>query len=279
MRSNVAIVIRQMAERTTAACLELLKEQAPARNIIVIGEKPFSSAVRRTFELGIESKQEWTLAVDADILVTPECIDELLQVAERLEDYFFGVQGKVLDKLYGVPRGGGPHLYRTKYLEKALAFIPREGTSLRPESDTYDAMAAIGLHYYFGQEVYGLHDYEQSYCDLYRKGFLHAKKHWRYLAHFAKHWQAGSTADKDFSLALLGLRAALEHTQPVLIDRDYFPSEVTDLLFSVGLAEKKEMSPPAAGYVRKTLAEYDESSSLKWFEAQNFDYIKRSDEL
>ena len=80
-------------------------------------------------------------------------------------------------------------------------------------------------------------------------------------------------------LALLGFRAALKHTQPVLIDRDYFPSEVTELLLSAGLAEKEEMSSPAAGYVRKLLAEYYESSSLKWFEAQNFDYVKRSDEL
>jgi hypothetical protein len=277
MRNNVTVVIRHTNERTVDACLNLLVSQVSSDNIQIISETPFSSAVKKTFEIGIDCNRDWTLAIDADIFVTNDCVDTLVSVAENLEDYFFEIQGRILDKFYGVPRGGGPHLYRTKYIKDAIKFIPEEGTSLRPESDTYDKMAEIGYHYYFGKEVYGLHDYEQFYKDIYRKGFLHTKKHWRHLTHFEKLWFDKKQTDFDFSVALFGFEQAQKFTETVYVDRNFFPVELTAYLEMNGYSEKNNYCSVDRKLVEKQLTEYFQKSVLKDFEKQYFDYIKRSD--
>ena len=277
MRNNVSVIIRHTNERTLDACLNLLSSQVSSDNIQIISETPFSYAVKRTFEIGIDYNKDWTLAIDADIFVTNDCIDTLVSAAENLEDYFFEIQGRILDKFYGVPRGGGPHLYRTKYLKKAIKFIPKEGTTLRPESYTYDKMAEIGYHYYFGKEVYGLHDYEQFYNDIYRKGFLHAKKHLRYLAHFEKFWGEKQQNDFDFSVALFGFEQAKKFTETVYVDRNFFPMELTDFLEKNGQYEKINFSSIDNTFVDRELNNYFQKSELKEFEKQYFNYVKRSD--
>ncbi|MEP1087736.1 MAG: hypothetical protein ABJH64_02945 [Algoriphagus sp.] len=277
MRNNVTVIIRHTNERTLGACLNLLSSQVSSNNIQIISETPFSSAVKKTFEIGIDYNKDWTLAIDADIFVTNDCIYTLVSVAENLEDYFFEIQGRILDKFYGVPRGGGPHLYRTKYLKEAIKFIPKEGTSLRPESDTYDKMAEIGYHYYFGKEVYGLHDYEQFYKDIYRKGFLHAKKHWRYLTHFEKFWFDNKETDFDFSVALLGFEQAQKFNGIVYVDRNFFPMELTDFLEKNGHYEKSNLSKVDNLFVATELNKFFQKTELKEFEKQYFNYVKRSD--
>lgn len=277
MKNNVTVVIRHTNERTLDMCLKLLVSQVPLKNLYIISETPFSSAVTKTFEIGIDCDNDWTLAIDADIFVTNDCVDILVSVAENLEDYFFEIQGRILDKFYGVPRGGGPHLYRTKYLKEAIKFIPEEGTSLRPESDTYDKMAEIGYHYYFGKEVYGLHDYEQFYKDIYRKGFLHAKKHWRYLKHFEKFWNENKQNDFDFSVALFGFEQGQNFNNTVYVDRFFFPMELSDYLKAHSYIEKSNSFELNNKFVEIQLNAYFQNSVMKEFEKQYFDYIKRSD--
>lgn len=277
MRNNVTVIIRHTNERTLDVCLNLIISQVSSGNIQIISETPFSNAVKKTFEIGIDYNKDWTLAIDADILVANDCVDTLVSVAENLEDYFFEIQGRIVDKLYGVPRGGGPHLYRTKYLKEAIRFIPKEGTSLRPESDTYDKMAEIGYHYYFGKEVYGLHDYEQFYKDIYRKGFLHAKKHWRYLTHFEKFWFDNKETDFDFSVALFGFEQAQKFNGIVYVDRNFFPAELSDYLEVNGYSEKDNYCSVDNQFVERQLTNYFQKSEMKDFEKQYFDYIKRSD--
>jgi hypothetical protein len=278
MRNNIAIVVRHSNERTLGYCLELLKKQVSEENLFIINETPFSNAVKRTFEIGIDCNKDWTLAIDADILVTEDCITKIVSIAENLEDYFFEIQGRILDKFYGVPRGGGPHLYRTKYLPKAINFIPKEGTSLRPESDTYDRMAEIGCHFYFGKEVFGLHDYEQFYKDIYRKGFLHAKKHWRYLSHFENYWHVNKEIDKDFLVAIHGFKQAQFYNDTVFVDRNFFPTQLNDYLSEIGLVEKKAIARMDNLFIKNELDNYIQNTSkLKEIENKYFNFIKRSD--
>ena len=276
---NVTIVVRSTNERTTFSCLDLLRKQVDEENIVCINETPFSKAVQKTFAIGIDNNKDWTLAIDADILVTNDCIKSLINLAETLEDYFFEIQGRVLDKLYGVPRGGGPHLYRTKYLRTAISFIPEEGTSLRPESDTYDAMSEIGYHYFFGKDIYGIHDYEQYYKDLYRKGFIHAKKHWRYLSHFQNYWFENANIDVDFKIALLGFNQAEHYKDTVYVDRNFFPLEINNYLATINLTEKFDLEKVDIDFVEKMISTYLNNSRKLWnFEKQYFNYIKRSDQ-
>lgn len=276
MNNNVTVIVRSTNERTELLCTDLLMQQVPKSNIHVVHEIPFSKAVQRTFELGMEAKKEWTLAIDADILVTSDCVSNIIRLGESLEDYFFEVQGRILDKLYGVPRGGGPHLYRTKYLAKALKHIPKEGTSLRPESDVYDAMAHEGFHYYFGKDVFGLHDYEQFYKDLYRKGFMHSKKHGKYRAHFIEYWEEQAKVDDDFKVALWGLQQAELFKDTVYVNRSFFPDSLLEELKAMGLTEKCEAIQVKPN-VDQEIEMYNKLSGLKNFEQNFFFYVKRSD--
>jgi hypothetical protein len=138
-------------------------------------------------------------------------------------------------------------------------------------------MADIGFHYYFGKEVYGLHDYEQFYKDIYRKGFLHAKKHWRYLSHFEKFWFDNKQIDFDFSVALFGFEQAQKYTGTVYVDRNFFPMELSDYLEVNGYREKNNYCSVDNQFVEKQLTDYFQKSAMKDFEKQYFEYIKRSD--
>ena len=157
-------VIRSVGERTESECARLLPCEA-----VVIHEKPFVSAVRRCFEIGIDSGEDWLLTVDADVLTHPGAVEALLEDAGDS----FQCQGRVDDKLSGTVRDGGHRLYRIDFLPIALRMLR---DAVRVETDVVLRMDAEGYPRRKSRVVCGKHDYEQWYRDLYRKGGQHAKK-------------------------------------------------------------------------------------------------------
>src|SRR5690606_17173597 len=123
MQQDVTVIIRSCGERTEAWCHEIVKAQVPDTAISIIREIPFVNAVRKTYSIGSDSGRKWTVAVDADILLTPGAIGEMIAQAEKLPSHTFVYQGCVLDKLLNGIRPGGPHLYRSEYLPLALRVI------------------------------------------------------------------------------------------------------------------------------------------------------------
>jgi hypothetical protein len=218
MRDDVKVVVRSVGERTERACRDILVRQVPEENIVIIHEVPFSEAVRKTFSIGIQENLMWTLAVDADVLLTPNAVDSMIKTAKQKPEHTFVYQGCVLDKLFKDIRPGGPHLYRTALLPRAVGFI--SDNDLRPESHSYAKMAEIGFHFYQEPEIYGLHDYEQHTSDIYRKSFLHAKKHSHLTEHFMKEWARSS--DPDHAVAISGFLKGLSYDGPVVIDHNFF---------------------------------------------------------
>jgi hypothetical protein len=162
----------------------------------------------------------------------------LVDSAERFETNVFEVQGLVLDKFFGVKRPAGNHLYRTRLIPKALEFIPEEGKSLRPESDMLNAMSAQGFSWAQQDTVVGIHDFEQFYSDIYRKCFLHAHKHQRIVPEIETFWKKMSTDDKDYEVALWGLRSGKIYEGTVLVDKTFLQQEASDVLSIKGLSEK-----------------------------------------
>ena len=73
------------------------------------------------------------LRIDADMLIGAGGLRELLEAGKRLQSFAFGIQGVVFDKLFGITRPAGNHLYRMRWARKALGHIPKESKSLRPE--------------------------------------------------------------------------------------------------------------------------------------------------
>ena len=199
------MVIRSVGERTTACCQRRVEREIAPAQVHLIEEKPFVSAVRKTFELGWSSGRRWTLALDADILLRTGAVQSLLARAQQEDPSVFEVQGRILDKVYGGPRDGGPHLFRTDLIPRALEAMDGAGEDLRPETFVIRQMESQGHPWSQYGEVLGLHDYEQFHVDLYRKAFLHAHKHRYDVRMLRPMWQRLGREDPDYRSLLLGL--------------------------------------------------------------------------
>ncbi len=242
---DLTIIVRSVGERTEEVCGELLKEIFPDCKIWVINEKPFTKAIKVTFELGINEAKKWTLVIDADVLVSKNGILSLINFANTQDEKVFEVQGKIIDKLFGGPRPAGNHLYRTALLKTALKYIPEPNVSLRPETYVMRSMNDVSFTWIQREEIVGLHDFEQSYFDMYRKAYTHAKKHRTSLDILLKYWIREANADGDFKAVLLGANAGLTEDKEFTIDANFFSNNLKDILKQEGLNEKEKLNSKA----------------------------------
>lgn len=227
MMANTTVVVRTVGERTTDACLHLLRQIFPKENVNVISEVPFSRAVRRCFEIGIEQSRKWTLVFDADVLIRAAFVTEILLFADRQQANTFVVQGLVHDKLFNLLRPAGNHLYRTKHLPLALSLIPEEGSTLRPEATTIDHMVEKGYLFIQKEFVAGLHDYEQQHEDIAKKCFVQAHKHSHFVQQVWPQWETKAKSDSDFHAAIIGAKLGQKHQGAVFIDHAFLKEQIS----------------------------------------------------
>jgi hypothetical protein len=266
MTNNLTVIIRSSGERTLSYCKKLLEFQVPEENIIVIEEAPFSAALRKTLQVGIDKEKEWTLCIDADVLVKADVLPCLMESAENADDNIFEIQGLVLDKFFPILRPAGNHLYRTAFMDKAIKLIPEEGTSLRPESDMLNEMSANGYPWQQIDLIVGLHDFKQYYGDIYKKCFLQAHKHTEFVSLAEPYWDSKKDVDNDFRVALLGVRSGKIYAKNVFVDRNFLTSETNDVLKLMKIEEKKPI--PAENFLVSFVDNI--------FEAQNYnDYLNK----
>jgi hypothetical protein len=201
--NNITVIIRTANERTIKVCKEIVLKEVNEKNIFVVAEKPFSEAVKKTFEIGIAEGKKWTLAVDADLILMPNSIVEMIKNADMLDDRLYVYQGHILDKFRCGIKQGGPHLYLTQNLDVVKKFYGEISLSLRPESFTYKKMEALGYKVVSENRLFALHDFYQSNSDIYRKAFFHGIKHpnWKSLL---PTWVENGKTDMDFKIAVHG---------------------------------------------------------------------------
>jgi len=238
--SNVAVIIRSVGERTEALCCHLVERQVPSEHIVTIHERPFSKAVQRSFEIGLDFGLDWTLCVDADVLMHRNGVRLLVDEAGRLPENTFSLTGRVVDKLLGIIRDGGGHLYRTQYCRNALGFVDESDSQIRPETFVKTRMKDVGFPYVVNRQLLiGFHDFEQYYGDIYRKCFVHAHKH-NYISRLPEMWKFLSRFENDYRIALEGWRAGIQFKGDIRIDIADFPRHIDDILRRAHLVEKKQ---------------------------------------
>lgn len=226
---NLTVIIRSSGERTVDCCYEIACDQAGSDNVHMINEVPFSKAVETTFEIGLKKNKEWTLAIDADIILAENAIQNMIESASKLGDKLYIYQGYVIDKIFGTARQGGPHLYKTAHLTDALKALQRTKNNLRPESETYKILAnEKNAIMYVDDAIYGIHDFEQYLEDYYRKAFFHAKKHQNieYSLQFLKNWTP-KQQDVTFKALLEGWLFGLQYSENVKVDINFFRDVIT----------------------------------------------------
>jgi hypothetical protein len=238
--TDVTVIIRSAGERTSDLCRELVCEQVPSENVVVISEFPFREAARRSFEIGIELGRPWTLCLDADILLRRNAVRTLRNWALDAGDRALYIQGSILDKIFGRPRRAGPYFHKTSLLSLMLEHIPAEGVSLRPDTDAAMRLATLGYTHPLHDVVIAVHDFEQYYRDIYRKAFVHSHKHLEYMPSLELMWQRLAGQDPDYEVCLWGLRDGRDFKGTVSHDVRCFPKDISDRL---GANEWKEKGP------------------------------------
>jgi hypothetical protein len=241
-QDNVTVVIRTAGERTTELCKRLVLEQVTKKNVFIVKEAPFTMAVKRTFEIGMENGLPWTMAVDADILLTRDAVKDVINLAERESDQVFCFTARVQDKFFRSPRPGG-HLYRTSLLSKAVTLFDGK-EHLRPETIIVEMMQKQAGYKKgeFEEYIVGLHDYEQYYKDIYRKAFVYAHKHSeKAILHFLSYWSSFVIIDPDYRVAFAGLFEGLANRETIEINIDKLPQGFSQNRLTNELVEKIDL--------------------------------------
>lgn len=239
---DVVVVIRKNEERTSQVCQQIVAQQVPEKQIHIISEKPFHRAVEETLKAGIHSGR-WLIAVDADVLLFPETIAQMVSRANAIKKDFFFYQGAILDKFFLGYRPAGPHLYNCKHMLRALEHKAGFENDMRPESFVRSRMVKEGLAFVQDKTVFGLHDFEQSYSDIYKKIFKHSLKHGMYMKKLSPLFKRFSELDPDFAVALI----AIEDAEKYHIEKP--PSEqnldihAKEALRKLNLIEKSPFKP------------------------------------
>lgn len=235
---NVHLVIRSTGERTTGVARQLALQTLPEKSVTVVEEAPFEQALRATYLAGIGVDQKWTMTLDADVLLRPGAIEDLLREAERMPAHYAQVEGHIFDKITGRFRQAGQRIYRTALLPLALTCIPENGSQLRPEYFTLTRLREKGHPSHLSKILMGLHDFEQYYCDLYRKSVVHAAKHKNMLGDIITRCIERRVNDSDYEVILKGLWAGLTIDSPVTIDSGRYVEQAERAIASLGLREK-----------------------------------------
>lgn len=200
----MTVIIRTSGERTFRLCRKLiLEEGVPQDNLHIICAKPFVKTLKKSFYRALQTRRKWTLMIDADVLLRTGAIEDILYEAEKSTKETFEIQGLVFDKFFGGARAAGNHCYRTEYLEIALRKISFRN-ELRPEAALLKEMKKLGYPYKQIFSILGVHDYFQSFDDIFRKNFYQAKKNKEVKEMLLKYWSLKNGNDPDFKYSLLG---------------------------------------------------------------------------
>jgi hypothetical protein len=206
--------------------------------VTIVNEVPFESALRKTFTTGIESGAKWTLALDADVLVRPGGLAALIRDAETMPCESAQVGGLVFDKITGLFRQAGNRVYRTTLLPIALACVPPTGSEPTPEFFVARVLGSKGHAAIKSDVVVGLHDFEQSFADLYRKAMLHSAKHRRLIAEMITLCAERGERDPDYRVILKALWDGLSVGHVPTVDARNHAAEGERAIQSLGLVEK-----------------------------------------
>lgn len=239
--ADFIVVIRSSKERTEKLCREIVESEASGEDVIVLQESPFKKTLEECYAVAIQQNTKWLITVDADMLLAPGALQILLQQAENMPDSYVQLQGKILDKITGDVRKAGPRIYRVKYLPKALQISQQSDDHIRPEDHVIRNMGKLGHPSRYISQITCVHDYEQYYSDLYRKAFVHAKKHREFMVKIIDRCVKKMENDPDFRVILKATWDGLTEKGKVSIDSRLYKDKASQALKELNMSEKNSI--------------------------------------
>ena len=218
--NDISCIVRSVGERTTDLCVTLLEKAfGTGMTCTVIEAQPFPEALRQSLNAGLAMGRPWTFVVDADVLVSSHALALLPSQADQMPAKGFMLHASVWDRFFGRYRRAGNRLYRTEFMQQALSLVPQNGTSMRPERDMCFGMKGMGYRIFKTFHIIGLHDYEQYYLDILRKGVLLRLKNAKRVAYLKEVWQS-RLQEADYQAMIAGFDAAPDNQTSVCIDKN-----------------------------------------------------------
>ncbi len=277
LSERVCIIIRAHGERTEDLCRHLAEDQIDQSKVIVVHEKPFSKALRQSFQVAIELGTEWTICLDADVLLNENAIEKCMNELDTLLPHIFKAQPRLICKFHGAKLAAGFHIYRTSLLKKGIKYIPSDSKSLRPETAVLRGMIKEGYSIAHLDVIGGIHEYELFYADIYRRMRLRGTKGGIYEHNYLLTRFKQNKGDLDNIVA-----------ERALIDSKKFPLKIHSInaikdedikvvLKELGLEEKEPLNV-ILNYdiVKKVISEFSPDSKAlqytKLFNSKNFPY-------
>lgn len=229
------IIIRACGERTEKRCIQLAEKEG---DVHVIRAFPFGESIRQTYKLAMTFDEKWVCVVDADVQLYPGMLQKGINELNKLRGNVLCLDGKTDDKIFQQARRAGIHIYRTNLLEKAIKFI--DNKHIKPETQIRREMTALGYKTHTSRLVFGKHDYDQFYCDLWRKAICQTQKLARKIRNKPLMWAKKAKTDKDFIVILNGHVYGKKFKSKIVIDkRKDFNAKM--FITRLGLREKGEL--------------------------------------
>lgn len=230
------IIVRAIGERTEKECIRRCSLQG---HVSVVREYPFGESIRKTYKLALSFiGQKWIPVIDADVLLNNDCLKQAVQRLQDKSNNIFCWDGHTNDKIMGKNRRAGVHIYNQNLLERGLRFI--DNNHIKPETNVRKKMLQQGFLTYKDQKfIFGLHDYEQYYRDLWRKAICQTKKLAKMTGARPAKWKKLARKDNDFYVIYEAYKWAKKNNPDILIDaRMNFDAKWH--LDNLGIEEKKE---------------------------------------
>lgn len=218
---QLTVVIRAAGERTEQLCTQIIQSQLQSTSqLTVLHESPFSRAVIRTFEIGIDSKRPWLIAIDADIIPLDDVIVRIREICGKMHPKAFVATPLFHCHAVNGLATRGLHCYNAAHLPIAWSLIDSLEDNLRPESRFHDAMSAMGYSRECYAKILGLHEHEQFAKHIYIKSMLRSRKD-EFGDQIRASLESRAQTSRDCQIALWGFEdAQLDQNHPLEYDWD-----------------------------------------------------------
>lgn len=235
-------VIRASGERTFDECYHKVSEIFGSSNVALIQNvSPFAKVVSKTIGLGINSDMKWTVSIDADVIPDDYILDHIQNRIADIPNDVFMFEGLVQDYLCFRYRPAGIHVYRNSLLQSIKDLVPRGNKYLRAESEFRNRAIAKGFSFLRYNDLYGYHDFEQDYFDIYRKCFMFSKKHKPWVRFLKNQYNRFKESNFDYLIALEGLEDGIAYDGHIENRIDFFHDRYYDLQRRLEFKEKSSL--------------------------------------
>lgn len=187
-KKRLLVILRSASEATENLCENLIRNQLKKNDLLIkCSYVPFFKTLEKAYKIAYSEKYNWTLMIDADVLIKSEAIENLISFGDKYNHLV--IQGYVLDYLYGGARSGGLHLYSYEAIKRIYELNPNINLKIRPETYCKNLICPNGYRFSSVPLIFGLHDYFQFENDYYRKVLFFYTKNKDSIASLSKLWR------------------------------------------------------------------------------------------